>query len=89
MFAVLPLPPKVRRSFALPPKHPSPARPSLQGPLPHDQMKIRSVSFKNRDIGSKIDMPASGMHIIQKPSILQLSKGVQSGQSCGHMGSFP
>lgn len=89
VFAVLPLPPRVRRSFALPPKHPSPPRPSLQGPLPDDKMKIRSVSFKNRDIDSKDGMPASGMRVIQKLNILQLSKGVQTGQSCGHVGSFP
>ena len=63
MFAVLPLPPRGRRSFALPPKGPSPPRPSLQGRnSPSNHMKGRTVSFKERGGDGRIGVIASGGH---------------------------
>ncbi|KAL0041236.1 hypothetical protein WJX77_009833 [Trebouxia sp. C0004] len=61
MFAVLPLPPRGRRSLALPPKGPSPPRPSLQGRnSPGNQLKGRTVSFKERGDDNRIGVIASG-----------------------------
>ena len=63
MFAVLPLPPRGRRSLALPPKGPSPPRPSLQGRnSPGNHMKGRTVSFKERGGDNRIGGIASGGH---------------------------
>ncbi|KAL0045894.1 hypothetical protein WJX82_007719 [Trebouxia sp. C0006] len=62
VFAVLPLPPRGRRSFALPPKGPSPPRPSLQGRnSPSNHMKGRTVSFKERGGDGRIGVIASGV----------------------------
>ncbi|DBA80394.1 TPA: hypothetical protein ACH3X2_007336 [Trebouxia sp. C0005] len=61
VFAVLPLPPRGRRSLALPPMGPSPPRPSPQGSNgPGMYMKGRLVSFKERDGDNTIGVIASG-----------------------------
>ncbi len=63
MFAVLPLPPRARRSLALPPKGPSLPQPSLQGRnSPGNHMKGRTVSFKERGGDNRIGLIASGGH---------------------------
>lgn len=63
VFAVLPIPPKVRRLRGLPPKGGPLPRPSLQGRgSPTDPTKLKSISFKvSKDGLNTVNMYASGM----------------------------
>jgi len=65
------LPPRGRRSLALPPKGPSPPRPSLQGrDSPGNHMKGRTVSFKERGGDGRIEVIASGGHTMSIDGVM-------------------
>ena len=61
VFAVLPLPPRMRKQRGLPPKGPSSPRPSLQGRIGLSDHSRRSVSFKHGNCDNKIGILASGI----------------------------
>ena len=62
VFAVLPIPPRVRKPKGLPPRGVQhPPRPSLQGrSSPVDHGKLRNISFKGKEDSAPISLNASG-----------------------------